>query len=51
VEGHSVHVLLKVCAKCIQGQDEAAKRRIGGEIEPEDERSDPRPWSRNGRGD
>jgi integrase len=26
--GHSVHVLLKVYAKCIDGQDEAAKRRI-----------------------
>lgn len=26
--GHGVHVLLKVYAKCIYGQDEAAKRRI-----------------------
>lgn len=26
--GHSVHVLLKVYAKCIDGQDEAAKQRI-----------------------
>jgi integrase len=26
--GHSVHVLLKVYAKCIDGQDEAARRRI-----------------------
>jgi integrase len=26
--GHSVHVLLKVYAKCIEGQDEAARRRI-----------------------
>ena len=26
--GHSVHVLLKVYAKCIDGQDEVARRRI-----------------------
>ena len=26
--GHSVHVLLKVYAKCIDGQDEAARKRI-----------------------
>jgi integrase len=26
--GHSVNVLLKVYAKCLDGQDEAAKRRI-----------------------
>ena len=26
--GHGVHVLLKVYAKCIYGQDEAARRRI-----------------------
>jgi hypothetical protein len=26
--GHSVHVLMKVYAKCIYGQEEAAKRRI-----------------------
>jgi integrase len=26
--GHSVHVLLKVYAKCIEGQDEAARRRV-----------------------
>ena len=26
--GHSVHVLLKVYAKCIDGQDEAARQRI-----------------------
>jgi integrase len=26
--GHSVHVLLKVYAKCIDGQEDAAKRRI-----------------------
>ena len=26
--GHSVHVLLKVCAKCIVGQEEAARLRV-----------------------
>ncbi len=26
--GHSVNVLLRVYAKCVEGQDEAAKRRI-----------------------
>ncbi|MDL4773136.1 hypothetical protein [Actinomadura xylanilytica] len=26
--GHSVEVLLRVYAKCIEGQDETAKRRI-----------------------
>ena len=26
--GHSVAVLLKACAKCIDGQDQIAKRRI-----------------------
>ncbi len=26
--GHSVHVLLRVYAKCILGQEEAARRRI-----------------------
>jgi integrase len=26
--GHSVNVLLKVYAKCLDGQDEAAKKRI-----------------------
>ena len=31
--GHSVHVLLKVYAKCIDGQDEAARRRIAGALE------------------
>jgi len=35
--GHSVHVLLKVYAKCIEGQDEAARRRIAKALgEPED---------------
>ena len=31
--GHSVHVLLKVYAKCIVGQDDAARRRIGDALE------------------
>ena len=26
--GHSVHVLMRVYAKCVYGQDEAARRRI-----------------------
>jgi hypothetical protein len=26
--GHSVDVLLKIYAKCVEGQDEAAKKRI-----------------------
>ncbi len=25
-----MHVLLKVCAKCVDGQDKTARRRIGG---------------------
>ena len=37
--GHSVHVLLKVYAKCIEGQDEAARRRIEKELETPDESS------------
>lgn len=36
-----VHVLLKVYAKCIEGQDEAARRRIAkGLGEPEAEAAD-----------
>jgi integrase len=31
--GHSVHVLLKVYAKCIEGQDEVARRRIEEALE------------------
>ena len=27
--GHSVNVLLRVYAKCVDGQDEAARRRVG----------------------
>jgi CRISPR/Cas system CSM-associated protein Csm4 (group 5 of RAMP superfamily) len=26
--GHSVHVLMKVYAKCVDGQEEAARRRV-----------------------
>jgi len=32
--GHSVNVLLKVYAKCIDGQDEAAKQRIEQALKP-----------------
>ena len=36
--GHSVNVLLKVYAKCIEGQDQAARRRIAEALgEPYDE--------------
>lgn len=36
--GHSVHVLLKVYAKCIDGQDKAARKRIEAALSvPEDE--------------
>jgi integrase len=31
--GHSVHVLLKVYAKCIEGQDEVARQRIEAALE------------------
>ncbi|WP_413775697.1 tyrosine-type recombinase/integrase [Micromonospora sp. RTGN7] len=34
--GHSVHVLLKVYASCIDGQDEAARKRIEGALETEE---------------
>ncbi len=34
--GHSVHVLLKVYAKCIDGQDEAARRRIDAALRDSD---------------
>ncbi|MFF3853541.1 hypothetical protein [Micromonospora sp. NPDC002575] len=30
--GHSVHVLLKVYASCIDGQDDAARKRIEGAL-------------------
>ncbi|MGH3478433.1 MAG: hypothetical protein ACRDQD_16540 [Nocardioidaceae bacterium] len=32
--GHSVNVLLKVYAKCLDGQDEAAKKRIEHALAP-----------------
>lgn len=32
--GHSVNVLLKAYAKCLDGQDEAAKRRIEHALAP-----------------
>jgi hypothetical protein len=32
--GHSVHVLMKVYAKCIDGQEDAAKRRIEAALVP-----------------
>lgn len=35
--GHSVHVLLKVYAKCIDGQDEAARRRIEAALKTDEE--------------
>jgi len=38
--GHSVHVLLKVYAKCIEGQDEAARRRIGRALGELDDQAD-----------
>jgi hypothetical protein len=56
--GHSVHVLLKVYAKCIDGQDEAARHRIEAALglaqEPEPELSpemDGDGSSRQGDGD
>jgi hypothetical protein len=38
--GHSVHVLMKVYAKCIDGQQEAAKRRIEDALKAEAEEPD-----------
>jgi site-specific recombinase XerD len=40
--GHSVHVLLKVYARCIDGQDEAAKRRIEAALAAHDEDAEAR---------
>ncbi|MBN1173110.1 MAG: tyrosine-type recombinase/integrase, partial [Micromonosporaceae bacterium] len=37
--GHSVHVLLKVYAACIDGQDDAARRRIEDALNPPDDQS------------
>ncbi|MBT8225436.1 MAG: tyrosine-type recombinase/integrase [Dactylosporangium sp.] len=41
--GHSVHVLLKVYAKCIDGQDEAARRRIEAALRFDDDPDVPKP--------
>jgi hypothetical protein len=41
--GHSVHVLLKVYAKCIDGQDEAARQRIERALTSEIDRFPERP--------
>jgi integrase len=38
--GHSVHVLMKVYAKCIDGQQEAAKKRIEQALKVEEGESD-----------
>jgi integrase len=38
--GHSVHVLLKVYAKCIDGQDQAARRRIAEALEMGDDQGE-----------
>ena len=38
--GHSVHVLMKVYAKCIDGQQEAAKRRIENALRTEGQEVD-----------
>jgi hypothetical protein len=38
--GHSVHVLLKVYAKCIDGQDELASRKIDDALGMGDDRGE-----------
>ncbi len=48
--GHSVHVLLKVYAKCIDGQDEAARRRIEAALSSEYEERRSPGGSRRGYG-
>jgi hypothetical protein len=35
--GHSLHVLLKVYAKCIDGQEDAARRRIEAALNREED--------------
>ena len=35
--GHGVDVLLKIYAKCVEGQDELAKRRIAAALAYEDD--------------
>ena len=37
--GHSVQVLLRVYAKCIDGQDEAARRRIADALDMGDDQA------------
>jgi hypothetical protein len=34
--GHSVHLLMRVYAKCVYGQDEAARRRIEAALNADD---------------
>ncbi|MFF0152622.1 tyrosine-type recombinase/integrase [Micromonospora sp. NPDC005203] len=41
--GHSVHVLLKVYASCIDGQDEAARKRIEAALATPDQHESARP--------
>ena len=38
--GHSVQVLLRVYAKCIEGQDEAARRHIEGALDMEEDQGE-----------
>lgn len=38
--GHSVQVLLRVYAKCIEGQDEAARRHIEGALDIEEDQGE-----------
>jgi integrase len=47
--GHSVHVLLRVYAKCILGQDEAARRRIEAALALDEVQPDQRPDDPNDR--
>ena len=35
--GHGVDVLLKIYARCVEGQDEVAKRRIAAALAHDDE--------------
>lgn len=41
--GHSVDVLLRIYAKCIDGQDEVAKRRISDALSDDDTAKSRRP--------
>ncbi|MET8043286.1 hypothetical protein ABZU25_20770 [Micromonospora sp. NPDC005215] len=41
--GHSAHVLLKVYASCIDGQDEAARKRIEAALVTPDQHENARP--------